>query len=287
MDTANARIDELGLAGLHTPNGIVRYLDEGDGPPVLLVHGMFGGSDAALRQLRPLVPEGFRVIAPSRFGYLGSALPADATPDEQADAFADLLDHLGIARTAVVAVSAGSTSALRLAVRHRGRVSAMALLSPNGPGAQHDRRQMPPPVARALLGSDRLMWLLRRHCPTRLTRLVGVPAAWPFSPADRTRVDAELDGLFPVASRIDGVLFATYVSNPDINNHDFRHMSTPTLIVHSRDDALVPWWGAVALSERVPRARLLVVEDGGHLMLGEHPEVETAVKALLFLSTQD
>jgi pimeloyl-ACP methyl ester carboxylesterase len=47
------------------------------------------------------------VIAPSRFGYLGSSLPAGATPADQADAYAVLLDALGIERTAVVGCSTG------------------------------------------------------------------------------------------------------------------------------------------------------------------------------------
>ncbi|MPZ85066.1 MAG: alpha/beta fold hydrolase [Actinophytocola sp.] len=282
MHTANARIDVLGLSELRTPDGTIRYLDIGEGTPVLLVHGMFGGTDAALRQLRPLVPGGFRLIVPSRFGYLGSSLPAGATPARQADAFADLLDHLGIARAAVLAVSAGATSALHMATRHRCRVSALVLLSPNAPGSHQDRQEMPRVVARTLLGSDRLMWLLRHRFPARLTRLMGVPEDRPLGAADRARVDAELDGLFPVARRAAGVLFDAYVSNPAVNDCDLRRVIAPTLIVHARDDALMPCWGAVALSETILGSRLLVLENGGgHLMLGEHPEITPAVQALL------
>lgn len=109
--------------------------------------------------------------------------------------FADLLDSLGIARAAVLAVSAGSTAALQLALRHRGRVSGLVLLSPNGPGSQHDERLMPRVVASTMLGSDRLMWLLRRHFPARLTRLMGVPADRPLTPADRALVEGERCGL--------------------------------------------------------------------------------------------
>jgi pimeloyl-ACP methyl ester carboxylesterase len=288
LEDANERIDALGLSKLRTPDGVVHYLDIGEGTPVLLVHGMFGGSDAALRQLRPFVPDGFRIIAPSRFGYLGSTLPAGATPARQADAFADLLDGLGIDRAAVLAVSAGATSALQLAIRHRGRVSGLALLSPNGPGAQHDESPtpyavpLPYPVMRALWGSDRLMWLHRHYLAPRLARFIGMPEGWSLSAADGARVSAELDGLFPVARRVDGALFDAFVSNPDINHgYDFGSIAAPVLIVHARDDALAPCWGAIALSETIPTARLLVVEHGGHLMLGEHPEVTTAVQELL------
>ena len=49
-----------------------------------------------------------RVIVPSRFGYLGSTLPEGATAADQADVFVELLDHLGLTRVEVMAISAGS-----------------------------------------------------------------------------------------------------------------------------------------------------------------------------------
>ncbi|GAB1516932.1 alpha/beta fold hydrolase [Actinophytocola sp. KF-1] len=281
LRTAGARIAALEQNALRTPDGVVRYVDIGGGTPVLLVHGIFGGADAALRQLAPFVPEGFRIIAPSRFGYLGSALPAGASPARQADAFAALLDRLGIEKAAVIAASAGSTSALQLAIRHPERVAALALVSPNGPGCQHDRPPMPRTLARALWGSERLMWLLRRRFTARLLRMMGVPEDLP--PGDVARVEAELDGIFPVTERVQGALFDAFVSNPDINHgYEFARVAAPALVVHARDDALAPCWGAIALAQSIPGARLHVLEDGGgHLMLGEHPEVAAEIGALL------
>jgi pimeloyl-ACP methyl ester carboxylesterase len=55
-------------------------------------------------------------------------MPPDATPAAQADAFAALLDALGIARIDVIAVSAGATSALQLALRHPDKVKHLAVL---------------------------------------------------------------------------------------------------------------------------------------------------------------
>lgn len=283
---AGARIAALNQAALRTPDGVVRYVDTGEGTPVLLVHGIFGGADAALRQLAPFVPDGFRLIAPSRFGYLGSALPAGASPARQADAFAALLDRLGIEKAAVVAASAGATSALQLAIRHPERVAALVLVSPNGPGCQHDRPPMPRALASALWGSERLMWLVRRRFTARLLRMMGVPEV--IGDADRGRVEAELDGIFPVTERVDGALFDAFVSNPDINHgYEFGRVTAPTLVVHARDDALAPCWAALALAQSIPGARLRVLDDGGgHLMLGEHPEVATEIDVLL-RSTQD
>ena len=70
-----------------------------------------------------------RWIAPSRYGYLRSTLPSGATFETQADAYARLLDHLGIRQTAVVALSQGGPSALFFALKYPERVQSLVLLS--------------------------------------------------------------------------------------------------------------------------------------------------------------
>jgi len=274
--------DLAGLVELLHPEAV--YVADGGGKVTAARRPVTGAQRIAVlvaRQFDMRRPDGFRIIAPSRFGYLGSALPAGASPARQADAFAALLDKLGIEKTAVVAASAGATSALQLAIRHPERVSALVLVSPNGPGCQHDQPPMPRAVASAFWRSERLMWLARRRFTARLLRMMGVHKT--PGEADRDRVDAELDGIFPVTERVDGALFDAFVSNPDINHgYEFGRVAAPTLIVHARDDALVPCWAAIALAQSIPGARLHVLEDGGgHLMLGDHPEVATEISAQL------
>ncbi len=83
---------------VETARGPIEYATAGDGPPVLVVHGAGGGFDQGMDLSKPLVERGFRVIAPSRFGYLGTPLPPDASPEAQADAHAALLDALSVPR---------------------------------------------------------------------------------------------------------------------------------------------------------------------------------------------
>ena len=71
-------------------------------PLILVIHGAGGGFDQGLEFARPLVDAGFQVIAPSRFGYLRTPLPQDASPMAQADAHASLLDALQLEKVAVV-----------------------------------------------------------------------------------------------------------------------------------------------------------------------------------------
>src|ERR1700747_837397 len=92
----------------NTPCGPIEYAVRGSGPPVLLIHGAGGGFDQGLELARPLGDNGFRVIAMSRFGYLRTPLPKDASPEAQADAHACLLNALNLDRVAVVGGSAGA-----------------------------------------------------------------------------------------------------------------------------------------------------------------------------------
>ncbi len=82
--------------------GALEYAVAGDGPPLMMIHGTGGGFDQGLLFAAGLRQRGFQIIAPSRFGYLGSAFPDDASPVHQADTLVELLDHLGIDRLPVV-----------------------------------------------------------------------------------------------------------------------------------------------------------------------------------------
>jgi hypothetical protein len=101
MAAARARLDAVPRQSVATKFGAIEYAESGAGDPVLVSHGIFNGCDGGLLAVRDIVV-GRRVIAPSRFGYLGSTLPRGATAADQADAFASLLDHLDISRIDVI-----------------------------------------------------------------------------------------------------------------------------------------------------------------------------------------
>jgi len=86
--TVQEHIESLGSQVVKTNCGPIEYAQIGEGYPVLVVHGNGGGFDQGLSLAETYLGEGFQIIAPSRFGYLGSPLPAGATPVEQADAYA-------------------------------------------------------------------------------------------------------------------------------------------------------------------------------------------------------
>ena len=134
MKAARARLAAVDRRVISTRWGAVGYAERGSGAPVLVVHGIFHHCVGGLLSVRDLFLDR-RVIAPSRFGYLGSSMPANATPAAQADAFVALLDALEIGQIDVVGLSAGATSALQLALRHPERLKHLVVLVGNLPGS--------------------------------------------------------------------------------------------------------------------------------------------------------
>ena len=70
---------------LSTPCGPIEYQEVGAGVPLLAVHGSGGGYDQGMAFANGLAPRGIRVIAMSRFGYLRTPMPTDASAAAQAD----------------------------------------------------------------------------------------------------------------------------------------------------------------------------------------------------------
>src|SRR5258708_6063034 len=129
IGAAGTRVSS-GSRVVDTPCGRIEYALIGKGAPVLLVHGAGGGFDQGLELGRPLAERGFTVIAISRFGYLRTPLPADASPAAQADAHACLLDALTLPAAAILGGSAGAPSAVEFCLRDARRGSAMGPLVP-------------------------------------------------------------------------------------------------------------------------------------------------------------
>lgn len=115
---------------LETRLGPVEYVDFGEGPVVLVLHGAPGGYDQAELIGRFLATGGFRVIAPSRPGYLRTPLAAGLLLEDQADLMNALLEELKIGRAAVLGVSVGGTVALEFAATYPQKTASVVLVSP-------------------------------------------------------------------------------------------------------------------------------------------------------------
>jgi pimeloyl-ACP methyl ester carboxylesterase len=285
MRAVQEHIDSLGSQVVKTDCGPIEYARIGDGYPVLVVHGNAGGFDQGLMVANLTIDPQFQVIAVSRFGYLRSPMPAKASVAMQADAFACLLDSLDIKQAAVVAYSAGSTSAIQFALRHPERVSALILISPVGLGKGPI---MPKPVFDIVFRSDFVYWAIITYFGSSVQAAwAGVPNGFVFTPEEKAEVRTLLTSLLPVSARVNGSFFDTYVSTPEMLNssenkdYPFGNIKTPTLVISSVDDPLAIHENARALADRIPNARLLSVPDGGHMLLGHLEEVKSEITQFL------
>lgn len=129
MAAARHRVAQRSLV-IETHCGPIEYQEAGKGAVLLVVHGSGGGHDQGMAFAGNLAKQEIRVVAMSRFGYLRTPTPADASAEAQADAHVCLLDALGIGQAAVLSGSTGAPSALQLAIRHPDRVSALVLIAP-------------------------------------------------------------------------------------------------------------------------------------------------------------
>ena len=279
MDRAYERI-RGGSRLLATAVGDVEYTDRGTGVPVLVIHGSGGGFDQGEFLARAALGEGVRVITPSRFGYLRSTFRPGATFDDQAHAYARLLERLRVDKVAVVAFSHGGPSALLFALLYPQRVSSLTLLSAGVASSEAPEQQQANRQGDALMAifqRDILYWAMTRVLRQRFLGLMGVDdqVIERLTPGQRQMANDLIDLMNPVSPRAAGAVFDNRAKMP---NERIAGIRTPTLILHARDDTLQLFRNAEYAARTIPGARLVSFERGGHLLLAvEQPRIRALV----------
>jgi pimeloyl-ACP methyl ester carboxylesterase len=271
---------------IETEAGPLEFAVAGNGPPVMMIHGTGGGFDQGLLFAHQLRESGFRIVAPSRFGYLRSSFPDDASPAHQADVLAALLDHLNIAQIPVIGGSAGALSAAEFALRHPDRCSHLVLLVPaanltgRDPVAFTDLQRM---AVNLVLSSDFAFRSLASLAPGQMIRtlLATDPALLSqVAPEERRRAELILDGLMPISRKADGLRadgFWAGTPSPTA----YQEIAVPTLILSCEDDLFGTAATARLLAERMPNATLKIWPKGGHIWLGHDADVAREIAAFV------
>lgn len=259
MSTNPEIAHRIEAAGIQT-----NYHDQGSGEPVLLIHGSGPGVSAWAnwRLTLPALAQQFRVIAPDMAGFGFSERQPDAVynMDSWVAQAVGLLDALGLEKASVVGNSFGGALALALAIRHPERVSKLVLMGSVGvPFAITD-------------GLDRV-W---GYQPS----LANMKALLDIFAHDRALVTDELAGLRYQASIRPGFQesFARMFPAPRqqwvdamaSRLDDIRALPHPTLIIHGRDDKVIPLQNAYDLLGLIDHAELHVFGRCGHWTQIEH-----------------
>jgi pimeloyl-ACP methyl ester carboxylesterase len=266
---------------LASPLGQIEYKRGGAGTAVLVVHGSGGGFDQGELIANAVLGERFDWIAPSRFGYLRSTFRAGATFDDQAKAYAHLLDSLGLEKVAVVALSHGGPSALLFAALYPERVSSLTLLScgvASSSDASQAQANRKGDALTTVFRYDALYWAVSKFIRKWLMQLMGASdeVIARLTPDQRRLVDRVIDEMAPVAPRHAGVAFDNKATMP---NERIAAIRAPTLILHAKDDALQLYRNAEYAAAHIPGARLVSFERGGHLLIAvEQSAVQAEVQ---------
>ncbi len=253
---------------LRTGSFETNVLDLGSGAPVLLLHGSGPGVSAWAnwRLLLPVLAQNRRVIAPDLLGFGTTERPLDPTDSTQyrmdiwVQQAVDLLDALQIELADLVGNSFGGALALALAIQHPKRVRRLVLMGSVG-------------------------------VPFVITP--GLDAVWGYQPSidnmralldifafDRALVTDELAQLRYQASirpgfqESFGAMFVAprqrWVDAMVSPEADIRALPHPTLVVHGREDAVIPLANSLTLAQWIRHAQLHVFGECGHWTQIEH-----------------
>jgi pimeloyl-ACP methyl ester carboxylesterase len=254
----------------------VAYVDAGEGPPLILVHGHSGRWQNWLEQI-PHFMRTHRVIAPDLPGFGDSEMPRDDLTIVNYGRIVDrLCDALGIERAVMVGNSMGGGVSAEVAIKFGTRVEGLVLVSATGLAGRY--LGIPNELARnpAFAAAGRVVLSLTGAPAPVLKALEARPRGRALTLAGVVRYPGRLyPGMAFELARGAGKPGAAPASL-ELATYDFRDevpkIEAPTLIVWGARDRTVPSEGAGLYEELIRGSRALVYADTGHLPMVERPQ---------------
>ena len=240
----------------------VRYLDVGEGPPVVLLHGF----NATLNTWDPVIPEleeHHRVLALDMRGFGWSERPEDQdySPQGQAQLVFEFLDERGVQDASIVAHSWGASVALAMALERPERVRRLALYS-----AWVFEEQLPTFFfwSRASGLGEALFALFYRERPAdKMSQAFYDPTIMTQELVDETTEMLHRPGTLAAA------LEATRGQRYEDVEHRYEEVDQPTLLLWGREDNVTTLAAGERLSTELPNATLEVFPRCGHFPMLE------------------
>lgn len=228
------------------------------GPPLLLLHGSGPGVTAAAnwRTVIPTLAANRRVIAPDQLGFGATATgePRVYGRDAWTNHALGILDHLGLSEVDVIGNSMGGAIALSLAaarpaaVRRQVLMGSMGVSMPLPEGLDGVWRYQPSPDE-----MRRVIGLFAHNAALVTDELVQLR----YEASRQQKVAASWEAMFPAPRQ-------RWVDDLALTGAELSNIDTPVLLVHGRDDRVVPWSSSAALLELLPDARMHILGECGH-----------------------
>lgn len=238
-------------------------------PPIILIHGFISSNLIWSHVLRPLAEAGFRAIAPDLPGYGYSDKPADAqyTIAEQARAVIGFMDRLGIAKAVIAGASYGGAVAATIALDFPERVEKLILV---GAVTNDDAKRkfllrvsclpLIGDVATPLFLGSR--WILRKRMEDMYRRM-GRPI--------NEKMVASRHHLLETANTHRAMIRTARRWSANRIEREASLIRRPTLLVWGDQDTHIPIENAFKLRDAIPKSKLIVFRNCGHLPPAEAP----------------
>ena len=236
----------------------IHYYEAGEGYPIVFLHGS-GPGTTGWSSFSPNIAEIAKtnhVYAVDMPGWGESDTPTDEQGRDQTAQLIAFLDELGIERAALVGNSMGGAISLQTAISHPERVSHLIMMGGPAPGANMFAAGDGPTEGLKVLLAAR-----RDPSPQMMKALVRI---FCFNKAMATD---ELADLRSVAANAYPEHFSAFYA---LTPRDLLKISAPTVLVHGRDDRVVPFEQSLRNLSAIPNSRLLLINGCGHWAQIEH-----------------
>ena len=242
-------------------------LDTGTGPAVLLLHGTAPGTTAAAN-FSSLVATlgGYRLLAPDLLGFGASPMPLDLDygPELWSRQAWQILDDRGIERATLIGNSMGARVALTMALARPHRIRGLVLLSTRMTATSSPAQALLRAYTPSLEGMEQLL----RECFVTDQALITPDVV-------RQRYDASAQpGAHEAMQRVFAGLAAT---GPGPAPDELAGITAPVMLLHGRDDRIVPSDDGSRLAALLPHADLHVLGGTGHWLQIERAETVNAL----------
>ena len=251
----------------------VNYVEIGEGPPVLFVHGLAGCWQNWLENICDFARD-HRAIAVDLPGFGHSEMPREKISISGYGEFVDaFMEQVGMEEATIVGNSMGGFIGAECAISHPHRVERLVLVSAAGISIEHARNE---PLLKLMYAGEAIAQWFTARIVGRSTELAGRPRGrqsimWYITP-HAARLDPEF-----VTEQARGAGKPGFLPALDaLTDYGIRDrlddIECPTLIVWGEKDLLVPVKDAYVFDELVPDSRLIVYDDVGHCAMFEVPE---------------
>jgi len=284
-------------------NGIDTYYEvQGEGTPLLFIHGGYGGPFTSLIQLAETaeMPGNFfadrhrTITYDRRSAGRSEYITTEYTNEDLVADAAALLDHLDVDAAVVIGTSAGGPIAIQFALNWPERVIALGLpntgaaLMSLAPYPEDDERiaalnerltlvrERIAPLERGYIEGHRTVFESRKEIlrapPTEETIATQLrPQLWELTEALRTVSDDDLFMYSMGQLRNMGASFGINLTER------LDELTMPVIIVHGNADELVPFQFGLDLASRIPHAEFHAIDDAGH-GITNHPEARQILR---------